>query len=350
MPTNLTGSAINVTFGQLMHVNGGPEATEKTLYSGTGVATAVKIGTVSASVGNVRFGGNTIASTNTNGNINLTPNGTGLVNITNVAFANQAAARTALALGTVATQNADAVAITGGTISNVVFTGSFVGITLIEATTLATSAAAAGVNLTGNTLGADGTDTNISINITPKGTGAVNITNVNIVSGAVPYNTITGRAYASFYDADTADQVGSTTDRTAVQFATASVVGIGITVASNSRITFAETGTYRINLSLQFGNSSTTDRYIDVWFAKNGVNLDSTNGRIAVPRLADGGIYLLAYEIFVEVTAGQYIEAYWHTENVSVTLAYRAAVVANPGVTPAIPATPPAIVVVERIE
>lgn len=197
MPTNLTGSAINVTFGQLMHINGGPEATEKVLYSGTGVATAMKIGTISASVGNVRFSGNTIASINTNGNINLTPDGTGLVRITNVSFTDQAAARTALALGTMATQNTNAVAITGGTISNVVFTGSFVGITLIEATTLATSAAAAGININGNALGADGTDTNIDINITPKGTGEVNITKVDIDAGAVDGTTLGAAVPAS---------------------------------------------------------------------------------------------------------------------------------------------------------
>jgi hypothetical protein len=197
MPTNLTGSAINVTFGQLMHVNGGPEATEKTLYSGTGVATAVKIGTVSTSVGNIRFSGNTIASTNTNGNINLTPNGTGLVSITNVAFVNQATARTALALGTIATQNADAVAITGGAISGVTFSGTFSGITSIDATTFTTSNAATGVTLTGNTLSADGTDANIDINITPKGTGEVNLTKVDIDAGSIDGTTVGATTPAS---------------------------------------------------------------------------------------------------------------------------------------------------------
>ncbi len=197
MPTNLTGSAINVTFGQLMHINGGPEATEKTLYSGTGVATAVKIGTVSASVGNVRFSGNTIASTNTNGNINLTPNGTGLVNITNVAFANQAAARTALALGTVATQNANAVAITGGTITDVVFSGSFIGIALIESDKFSTKDSTDGIGIVLNSIFAEGVSTNIDIDITPKGTGEVNITKVDIDAGTIDGTTLGAAVPAS---------------------------------------------------------------------------------------------------------------------------------------------------------
>lgn len=320
MPTNLTGSQINATYSQLLHVDGGPTATEKVVYSGTGVATALSIGTQSISA-----------------------------TISSVSFTDPSGVRNSLALGTLATQNASNVAITGGSITNVAFSGSFTGMTLVESATLATSDIAAGCNLNGNTLAADGTDTNIDINVTPKGTGEVNITNVDIVSGKVPFNTITGLAYASFYDADTADQTGSTTAATAVEIATAAVAGAGITVASDSRITFAAAGTYRINASLQFNNSSAADRFVDVWFSKNGTNIANSNGRVAVPKLGDGGTYLLAFEIFETVTAGQYIEIYWLPENVNVTLHYRAPVVASPGVTPAIPATPPAIVVVQRI-
>lgn len=179
MPTNLTGSTIASTFDQLLHVADGPTATEKTVYSGTGVATALKVGTTSASVGNVQLTGNTVQATS--GNLTLG---------SNIAFADASSARSALGLGTMATQNSGAVAITGGTISGVAFTGSFSGLTLVESTTLATSAAAAGVNLNGNTLGADGTDTNIDINITPKGTGEVNITKVDIDGGAIDGTTV----------------------------------------------------------------------------------------------------------------------------------------------------------------
>jgi len=43
----------------------------------------------------------------------------------------------------------------------------------VKALTFDTNVAAAGVTLVGTTLSADGTDTNIDINVTPKGTGAV---------------------------------------------------------------------------------------------------------------------------------------------------------------------------------
>jgi len=54
-------------------------------------------------------------------------------------------------------------------------TAATVTATTVNATTFDTNVAAAGVTLVGTTLSADGTDANIDINITPKGTGAVNL-------------------------------------------------------------------------------------------------------------------------------------------------------------------------------
>jgi hypothetical protein len=154
MATNLTGSTIASTYDQLLHVDGGPAATEKTVYSGTGTATALKVGTGSASVENIQLDGNTIRTLDTNGNLTLAPNGSGNVGISNIAVtggsitgitdlaivdggtgaSTASGARSNLGLGTIATQDATNVSITGGSISGVSFSGTFTGITSITST------------------------------------------------------------------------------------------------------------------------------------------------------------------------------------------------------------------------
>lgn len=379
MPTNLTGSTIASTFDQLLHVDDGPTATEKTVYSGTGVATALKVGTESVSVENLQLDGNTLRSLDTNGNINIAPNGTGSVAMTKVAItggsitgitdlaiadggtgaSTAADARTNLGLGTMATQAANNVAITGGSITNVTFTGSFSGMTLVESTTLATSATAAGCNLNGNTLAADGTDANIDVNITPKGTGAVvapdlkvdnlrldgstlsstntngdinltpngsgevNVTNIDVLSGKVPFATITNRAYGQFYS--TQDQTAAADTATAVTFNNSDAMNAGITVASNSRITFAAAGDYDVYFSIQLLNAENADHEVTFWLKLNGTDLPNSATRIVVPASAVGGTGFFAFNTFVRVTAGQYVEVYWATEDADVSLNYEAA-------------------------
>lgn len=184
MPTNLTGSTIADTFDQLLHVNDGPEATEKVVYSGTGVATALKVGTQSASVDNIKFDGNTISTTDTNGNLVLSPNGTGEVTVDNLAISGNTISSTDTNGNIVITPNGTGTVniskanITGGTIGgSVSFAGgSFSGITLVSATTVTGTTTTNGGNLrlTGNTLSS--TDTNGDITVAPNGTGKLLIT------------------------------------------------------------------------------------------------------------------------------------------------------------------------------
>ena len=293
MPTNLTGTTIADTFDQLLHVNDGPEATEKIVYSGTGVATALKVGTQSVSVDNIKLDGNTISSTDTDGDINITPNGTGSVNVTNLV----------LAAGNITADN---------------------------------------IKIDGNTISSE--DTNGNINLTPNGTGSVVVSKINVTAGAIPYSVLNGRAYAAF--CDVTDQTGSVSAATAVKFGTTDIAGSGITMVSDgtnlTRLTFAVAGTYMVVPSLQFANSDNVDHDTTIWFALNGTAVPRSATKITVPKAADGGNTAFQIVFYVTVTAGQYIQVMWLPENVAVTLDHTAA----GAIAPAIPS---AIIVSERI-
>lgn len=302
MPTNLTGNTIASTFDQLLHVDDGPTATEKTVYSGTGVATALKLGTESASVENIQLDGNTIRTLDTNGNLVLAPNGTGSVSIGKIACTGGAIsgitdlaiadggtgastasdARTNLGLGTMAVQNANNVAITGGSISG--------------------------------------------------------------TSVAVPFGSITDRAYAAF--SDITDQTGSISAATAVKFGTTEVAGAGITMVTDgsnlTRLTFAAAGTYMIAPSLQILNSDISDHDITIWLALNGTAIPRSATKLTVPKTGDGGNAFFQIVFYVSVTAGQYVQVMWLPENAAVTLDHTAA----GAIAPAIPS---AVIISERV-
>ena len=151
------------------------------------------------------------------------------------------------------------------------------------------------------------------------------------------------------------NQLTSDQDQTAASVAVAyavtynnSVYPDGISVVSNSRITFAQQGIYGITFSIQFKNTNNDLETIDIWFRQDGTDIPDSNTRFAIParKAAGDPSFLVAVTpITVDIEApNQYVEIMWRVSNTAVSIEHLPAVAASPGVTPAIPATPSVIV------
>ena len=124
----------------------------------------------------------------------------------------------------------------------------------------------------------------------------------------------------------------------------------GVTLSSGSRLTVPDAGVYIVNYSIQFKNTTNDIQDIDIWLRKNGTDIPDTNSRFSIPARKGSGnpSHLIAVTpVMVELAANDYIQIMWHVTNTGVSIEHFPAVTAVPGTTPAIPATPSAIVQVE---
>lgn len=132
--------------------------------------------------------------------------------------------------------------------------------------------------------------------------------------------------FGSFYD---------TTDQTAASTTTAYAVTLNTTALSNNvslvdstKITFATDGIYNIQFSIQLSNDDNATQDIDIWFRKNGVDIDNSNSRFGLaPRKSAGDPYHVIGSLnFVDsFVADDYVELYWQTSSTNAYIEYYSA-------------------------
>ena len=91
--------------------------------------------------------------------------------------------------------------------------------------------------------------------------------------------------------------------------------GAGFTLNLDSTATAEETGTYKIDYSLQFTNTDSQIREAYVWLKIDGVNVAGSSSKFSIPN-KHGSIngFLVAYSSIVfNITGGQSVALYWAT-------------------------------------
>ena len=100
-----------------------------------------------------------------------------------------------------------------------------------------------------------------------------------------------------------------------------------VSVVSNSRITVVNSGVYNLQWSGQFENVDTQLHDASVWIRVNGADVVGSNSITSVPNKHGGvnGHTIAAWNYFVQLNAGDYLQLMWSTDDTQVSLQYYAA-------------------------
>lgn len=150
-----------------------------------------------------------------------------------------------------------------------------------------------------------------------------------------------------------------TTDQAATSLGDANIMAYNTTdlsnnvyVSNSNQINFRNAGTYAVQYSVQVINTTNDVQDIDIWFRKNGNDIALSDSRFGIPSRKSSGnpSHLIAVSTFlIDVAANDYLQIVWRPTDLGVSLEHYGATTANPGTTPAIPASPSIIVTVQYV-
>ena len=132
--------------------------------------------------------------------------------------------------------------------------------------------------------------------------------------------------YGAFQDG-TDQSAANTTTAYAVTFDTTDFSN-GVTLSDSSRLNVAQSGIYNLQFSIQFKNTTNDTQDVDVWFRKNGTNIDNSNSRFGLgPRKSSGdpSHVIATLNFFVSLAANDYVQIMWRPSDVGVSIEHFAA-------------------------
>lgn len=164
------------------------------------------------------------------------------------------------------------------------------------------------------------------------------------ISGIAQYNNSNFSNYGAF--SSSVDQTGSISVGTAMTFNSTDITD-GVTLVSGSRLTVPVNGTYNVQFSAQLENLENAQHDATIWFRVNGTDVTNSATQITVPARKSSNVYgyaVASWNIFLDLTAGQYVEIIWLPTVATLTLQHLPA-----GTSPAYPAIPSVIATVTQV-
>jgi hypothetical protein len=82
-------------------------------------------------------------------------------------------------------------------------------------------------------------------------------------------------------------------------------------------------GVYNIQFSIQYKNTTNDSQDVDIWFRKNGTNVDGSNSRFSMPARRSSGDpshLIAALNFFLELQANDYVEIMWRVSDIGVSI------------------------------
>jgi hypothetical protein len=174
--------------------------------------------------------------------------------------------------------------------------------------------------------------------------GALRTFFIKLVNAIQSITSRMGGKYINFpYGAfqDSTDQTAAnTTTAYAITFDTTDFSN-GVTLSNSSRLNVVNAGLYNCQFSIQFKNTTNDTQDVDVWFRKNGTNIDKSNSRFGLaPRKSAGdpSHTVSALNFFVDMAENDYIELVFRVSDTGVSIEHYVA-----SSTPTRPAVPSVI-------
>jgi len=96
-----------------------------------------------------------------------------------------------------------------------------------------------------------------------------------------------------------------------------------VTLDTGSKITVANAGIYNLQFSAQLQNLDNAPQDVFIWLKQNGTDIVGSTGLVGMPARKSAGVPfhdIKGWNYYLSMNAGDYVQIYWSTTNVDVTI------------------------------